>query len=66
MGDALVPFATRHVETFNAAVESGDFSLLPVPRPHMKNNHPQGHPRCPTATVSDDLTRDCDDFVPDV
>ena len=28
MGDALVAFAARHVETFNTAVRSGDFGPL--------------------------------------
>ena len=28
MGDALIAFAARHVETFNAAVQSGDFAPL--------------------------------------
>ena len=28
MGDALLAFAARHVDTFNAAVRSGDFAPL--------------------------------------
>ena len=28
MGDALIAFPARHIETFNAAVQSGDFAPL--------------------------------------
>mgnify|MGYP000060537614 CR=1 FL=1 len=35
-------------------------------QPRYATNHPQGHPRCPTTTLSDRLARECAAFASNV